>query len=898
MKKLLAIVISMAMIVAMMPMGVFAGGSEVVTSVKTAEELQNALTESGNANIRLEKNVEIDNLINISAAKTAVIDLGGHVLSSNGDAVFWNEGNLELKNGTVKLADDNDGVTLWQSGASKLTIDKDATIVAGKSFAIAMWSTCTASELILNGKINGTCGVTVNGNVKTKGNTITVGKDAEIDVTGMGLYLAGVANTTINGAKIKGKDTAIELRAGNLVINDGTFEATTSEFTCTPNGNGTTTTGAALAIAQHTTKKNISITINGGIFKGVKALNESNPQNNDPAPQVTLAVKDGTFNGAVSVEDASGFIFGGKFSGDVSAYVADGYVLTGDTVVKNTNSADAAASIDEQYFKTLAGAFAAAKQGDTVKLLKDYEESEPKDAGIVYNIAGVTFDLGGNTYKSNNFSHIFEGSNGVIKNGKMVCLIGKSYALFIGDENDTKGFTVEDVECTGGINVYNASDVVLKNVKVKGTNYYAVWADCAAQVIIESGEYTSDGTAVIGISAGEGGSVQSIKITGGAFTNKPNQNMFLQGDNNNNYGKPIITGGTFSSDPSAYVASGYYVDKSGDAWTVKPVPYVPSTPPTDNVTNNPTDKNTTADLAPAVKDNKAETTVDAKTADKIVDKAVENKSTEVIVDATGNNTVASSEVAIPEKTVKELAEKTDANLVIKTDNGKVDLDKTALAAVAEQAGTTGTVRLVVETVKTDENICHVDLKLITSNGAVKDFRGGNVKVTINLTKELAAKELVCVYIDDNGIYTLVEGVLNADGTYTFVTGHFSEYAVMAKDEADKVIADQLKTMIKDVNLKVRTSKTSKKNIKAVVSGDVKALTDAGYTVKYKFYRSIKKASKYAVLKTKADNTYINTKGKKGTKYYYKAKALVYQGDKLVGQTELKQCKYGVRTWSK
>ena len=321
-------------------------------------------------------------------------------------------------------------------------------------------------------------------------------------------------------------------------------------------------------------------------------------------------------------------------------------------------------------------------------------------------------------------------------------------------------------------------------------------------------------------------------------------------------------------------------------------------PTTDNVTNNTTEKNTTADLTPAVKDNKAETTVDAKTADKIVEKALENKSEEIIVDAAGNNTVASSEVGIPEKTVKELAEKTDANLVIKTDNGKVDLDKAAVKAVADQAGTTGTVKLIVETVKTDADICHVNLKLVTSNGAVTDFKGGNVKVTINLTKELAAKELVCVYIDDNGIYTLVDGVLNADGTYTFTTGHFSEYAVMAKAEADKKIAEQLNTLIKEVNLKVRTSKTSKKNIKAVVSGDVKALTDAGYTVKYKFYRSEKKASKYTAAKVKDTNTYINTTGKKGTKYYYKAKALVYDGDKLAGQTELKQCRYGVRTWSK
>ena len=331
----------------------------------------------------------------------------------------------------------------------------------------------------------------------------------------------------------------------------------------------------------------------------------------------------------------------------------------------------------------------------------------------------------------------------------------------------------------------------------------------------------------------------------------------------------------------------------GGGGAVLPVP-----PATDNVTNNAADKNTTADLTPAVKDNKAETTVDAKTADKIVEKALENKSEEIIVDAAGNNTVASSEVGIPEKTVKEIAEKTDAKLVIKTDNGKVDLDKAAVKAVADQAGTTGTVKLIVETVKNDADICHVNLKLVTSNGAVTDFKGGNVKVTINLTKELAAKELVCVYIDDNGIYTLVDGVLNADGTYTFTTGHFSEYAVMAKEEADKKIAEQLDTMIKDVNLKVRTSKTAKKNIKAVVSGDVKALTDAGYTVKYKFYRSEKKASKYVAKATKAGKTYVNTAGKKGTKYYYKAKALVYDGDKLVGQTVLTQCKYGARTWSK
>ena len=524
------------------------------------------------------------------------------------------------------------------------------------------------------------------------------------------------------------------------------------------------------------------------------------------------------------------------------------------------------------------------------------------DSSSLMQVEGENAKL---TILNGNLSAGGEGSNGMygiyICNGGNVVL-GNAEA---GPTIKTFCAAVGENNTTSPANITINNGVYTETLTPADSDWWAYF--CAPIYAASSGDITINGgtfNGYYGISTRYKNVKQNITISGGTF-NGSKSAIFV--DNEDGSGTTeareiVVKGGTFSTSPEDYVATGYKVNQISENSYEVVKEYtgggavVP--PATDNVTNNPADKNTTADLAPAVKDNKAETTVDAKTADKIVDKAIENKSTEVIVDATGNNTVASSEVAIPEKTVKELAEKTDANLVIKTDNGKVDLDRTALAAVAEQAGTTGTVRLVVETVKTDENICHVDLKLITSNGAVKDFKGGNVKVTINLTKELAAKELVCVYIDDNGIYTLVEGVLNADGTYTFTTGHFSEYAVMAKAEADKKIAEQLNTMIKDVNLKVRTSKTAKKNIKAVVSGDVKALTDAGYTVKYKFYRSEKKASKYVSKGEKTADTYINTAGKKGTKYYYKAKAMVYSGDTLVGQTVLTQCKYGARTWSK
>ena len=122
-----------------------------------------------------------------------------------------------------------------------------------------------------------------------------------------------------------------------------------------------------------------------------------------------------------------------------------------------------------------------------------------------------------------------------------------------------------------------------------------------------------------------------------------------------------------------------------------------------------------------------------------------------------------------------------------------------------------------------------------------------------------------------------------------------------KEELDK----EFKEKAGEIDLVVRTSKTSKNNIKATVKltpaleAFIKEIKSAGYTVKYKFYRSANKSSKYAARITKEEAEYLNTEGKKDKKYYYKAKLLIYDNEgNLVAQTELKQCKYGLRTWSK
>ena len=125
----------------------------------------------------------------------------------------------------------------------------------------------------------------------------------------------------------------------------------------------------------------------------------------------------------------------------------------------------------------------------------------------------------------------------------------------------------------------------------------------------------------------------------------------------------------------------------------------------------------------------------------------------------------------------------------------------------------------------------------------------------------------------------------------------------ADDNAAKI--EKAKSIVKDLKLVARSSKTAKKNIKAVLKSDakvkasIKELKDLGFTVKYRFYRSTKKAASYKAAVTKKTAAYTNTSGKKGTKYFYKVQVRVYdENGKLVAKTALKQCKYASRTWTK
>lgn len=204
-----------------------------------------------------------------------------------------------------------------------------------------------------------------------------------------------------------------------------------------------------------------------------------------------------------------------------------------------------AAKIGDIEYATLEEAVNAADEGDTISILQDLDMTDRSLEVLVFP-NNATLDLNGYTITTKNYTVIYTGIDLTIKNGTFST--DGSYALFIGDENDTDNVLVENINTIGGINVYNAINVVLKNVTSVGHNYYAVWADEHAQITIESGNYSTEGNYVLGISKEE---TSYIYVNGGNFTTT-SDNLVL----GNGYKAPVIYGGTFDTDPRAYVASG------------------------------------------------------------------------------------------------------------------------------------------------------------------------------------------------------------------------------------------------------------------------------------------------------------------------------------------------------
>ena len=217
-----------------------------------------------------------------------------------------------------------------------------------------------------------------------------------------------------------------------------------------------------------------------------------------------------------------------------------------------------------------------ANPGTYVKLTTDIDTTPItfKKLDVVEAADNCTIDLNGFTFKAKNCTVAFEGNNLTIKNGKFDSN-GGSYALFVGDEGDSKNVVVENIETNGGINIYNAS-VTLRNVTSAGTNYYSVWCDEGSFVTIESGEYSSNGSAVLGMASLKPAVKVDLTVNGGKFYVSEKQSLVLPGTEGEARGTPSITGGTFYATPEQmekikeYIPTNSELTQTGDGFTVVP----------------------------------------------------------------------------------------------------------------------------------------------------------------------------------------------------------------------------------------------------------------------------------------------------------------------------------------
>ena len=346
MKKLLATILALVL-----ALGLCTSAWATENSISSGTELKAAISSVNDGDvIKLSTDVTISEKITIS--RNILLDLGTHTLTSEfaptaEDYALVAEGNVTIQNGSIVTTKDKARAV----NNSKGNLNLENVIITAKGQVGVGNSATSGNVSIKNCKINSETAYAVasfakNANVvmdinksemsgaygafyhngTASGLMLSVTETTMSSENGEGMYLAGDAVTTLSNCTITGV-TGVEIRAGKLTVNGGSLNATAA-YSVNPNGNGSTTEGAAIAIAQHTTKKNIEVTLNGGTYTGKKAISESNPQLNDPAPQVAMSVTAGTFVGDVVTADVTNFISGGTFSSDVSAYAGNNAVAS------------------------------------------------------------------------------------------------------------------------------------------------------------------------------------------------------------------------------------------------------------------------------------------------------------------------------------------------------------------------------------------------------------------------------------------------------------------------------------------------------------------------------------------------------------------------------------------
>ena len=259
-----------------------------------------------------------------------------------------------------------------------------------------------------------------------------------------------------------------------------------------------------------------------------------------------------------------------------TTHFSEYYVVADEVVALNTTTNTA--------YKSLRGAFAAVQNNENLVILNNCETGS--DFSITnplrFTASNVTLDLNDKTITVNkNFSFLINGNNAVVKNGKIISAENSdkdtginSYVLVL---NNCNNAILENLTLIGGLSIGGSNttgetpnagaaiDAIVRNCNITSGDWYAVCSQMNSTAIIENGifkvnDIPSQYQGVLQANfQGDDGPAGNIEVRGGTFTGT------IKG-NNKDY--LVITGGTFSTDPSDYVPFGYDVKQVDGKYVV------------------------------------------------------------------------------------------------------------------------------------------------------------------------------------------------------------------------------------------------------------------------------------------------------------------------------------------
>ncbi len=560
MKKFIALVLSLVMALSLCAPAWAAGEVVVADTAALQDALYNA---ADGTTIQLKAGVNYGTVVfgqNADSKVVDITDMGGDAAGNEHYSKYENITILGAEGATVDQIDFKVGWIDGHEGASYVDI-KNLTVqgvtFSGEKTAFNMEGSKGGGLGIDGLNIIGCKMNDADGDDRFVFQQITGYKEQSDKTTNEYVMTTGVKNLTITGCVVEGAYQVIESRAmENLTITNNTFKGIkardmliTSDVTNHPNA---TYTGMI------TITGNTSI---GGEERFVRAsLNNSD---------ATLIIKDNTIN---------------NYMGEDDDYIKVDGIADGNTkvTIANNTLVTVAKVLDMEY-TTLQEAL---NVGGTVELLGDIILAAPvtvtKDAVLDLKGFGIT-----STDTTSGVPIYVSSGKLTVRNGELA-LDGKettihgTYNCAIGYEPGTE-LVVDEVTFTGvtGINGTWKADGAVK-ISVSNSTFavssvgvvvaagskeavatitnctidadrYAIFGSQGAQITVNGGDYTSN----VAIYSQDAGTV--VTVEGGTFTGALSES---------NNGKIVIKGGTFSVDPTPYVADGYYVTEADDKYVV------------------------------------------------------------------------------------------------------------------------------------------------------------------------------------------------------------------------------------------------------------------------------------------------------------------------------------------